>query len=406
MGSFMHLVVVEFFLEVFAVGEEVEELEGGLLGCLTLFLDAVVEELLTEVVLARAAAFDLDEVGGREDRAEEAEIQDVRAVVAGGHHADGHADPGLAGLVGREEVGRAEQVVVGEVDGELLGVGDLRGDLHGEVGLVLAGKHPVGHLVEDLRELGGVVLADGEDDGLADLAADGIAQGVFQERLAEELVGGVGEERFSNSRCLKASFWSSPSSSVKVDDEALFGKQLGGDLGAGVHHGGVDQEAVLHAVQQGVAEGGLARPRSRRCGRYRAAGGARASRGSLVVGFVLVEVLEVVPRRGGEAELVADEVVEDGAGVAADGAVRFVGDHEVEIGGRKELLVLVVEQQRLNGGDDDFRVAPVVAVLFVDDGLEVVGSRADERLLGLVLEFQAVHQEEDAAGRCRSGGRA
>ena len=59
--------------------------------------------------------------------------------------------------------------------------GDLRGDLHGEVGLVFAGEHAVGHLVENLRELGGVVLADGEDDGLADLAADRIAQGVFEE---------------------------------------------------------------------------------------------------------------------------------------------------------------------------------------------------------------------------------
>jgi hypothetical protein len=45
---------------------------------------------------------------------------------------------------------------------------------------------------------------------------------------------------------------------VNVDDEALVGQQLGGDLGAGVHHGGVDQEAVLHAVEQRIAEGGLA----------------------------------------------------------------------------------------------------------------------------------------------------
>ena len=81
-----------------------------------------------------------------------------------------------------------------EVDGELLGVRNLRGDLHGEVGLVLAGEHAVGHLVEDLRQLGGVVLADGEDDRLADLAADRIAQGIFQKGLAEELVGGLGEE--------------------------------------------------------------------------------------------------------------------------------------------------------------------------------------------------------------------
>jgi hypothetical protein len=74
-------------------------------------------------VLARAAPLDLDEVGGRKDRAHQAQVEDVGAVVAGGHHADGDADAGLAGLVGGQEVGRAEQVVVGEVDGELLRVG-------------------------------------------------------------------------------------------------------------------------------------------------------------------------------------------------------------------------------------------------------------------------------------------
>jgi hypothetical protein len=49
-------------------------------------------------------------------------------------------------------------------------------------------------LIEYLGQLGGVVLADGEDDRLADFAADRVAQGVFQKGLAQELVGGVGEE--------------------------------------------------------------------------------------------------------------------------------------------------------------------------------------------------------------------
>src|SRR3970040_1273568 len=42
------------------------------------------------------------------------------------------------------------------------------------------------------------------------------------------------------------------------DDEALFGKELGGDLGAGIHHRRTDEVALLHAVKQGVAEGRLA----------------------------------------------------------------------------------------------------------------------------------------------------
>ena len=39
-----------------------------------------------------------------------------------------------------------------------------------------------------------MVLTDSEDDGLADLAADRIPQGILEERLAEKLVGSVGEE--------------------------------------------------------------------------------------------------------------------------------------------------------------------------------------------------------------------
>ena len=86
-----------------------------------------VADFLVEAVLARAASLDLNEVGRREHRAHEGEVEDVRAVVAGGHHADGDADARLAGLVGVEEVCGAEQVVVGEVDGVLLGDGPLLG---------------------------------------------------------------------------------------------------------------------------------------------------------------------------------------------------------------------------------------------------------------------------------------
>jgi hypothetical protein len=58
----------------------------------------------------------------------------------------------------------------------------------------LAGKHAVGHLVEGLHQLGSVVLADSENDRLADFTAYRIAQGILKESLAEELVGGIGEE--------------------------------------------------------------------------------------------------------------------------------------------------------------------------------------------------------------------
>ena len=132
----------------------------------------------------------------------------------------------------------------------MLGVGNLRGDLHGEVGLVLAGEHAVGHLVENLRQLGGVVLADGEDDRLADLAADRIAQGILQKGLAEELVGGFGEEALLELALLVNLLLVFACVILELDDEALFGKKLRGDLGAGIDHGRIDQEAVFHAIQQ------------------------------------------------------------------------------------------------------------------------------------------------------------
>jgi len=35
-----------------------------------------------------------------------------------------------------------------------------------------------------------MILTDGKNDGLADLATAGIAQGVFEKELAEKLIGG------------------------------------------------------------------------------------------------------------------------------------------------------------------------------------------------------------------------
>ena len=45
---------------------------------------------------------------------------------------------------------------------------------------------------------------------------------------------------------------------MNSDHEALFGEQFGGDIGPGVDHRRIDQIAILHAVQQRVAEGRLA----------------------------------------------------------------------------------------------------------------------------------------------------
>jgi len=111
-----------------------------------------------------------------------------------------------------------------------------------------------------------------------------------------------------------------------------------------------------------------------------------------------VDVLEIVARGSGEPQLVAHEVLEDRAAVTVDRAVGFVRDDQVKVGGREKAHVLVIELQRLDGGDHDLRLAPVLAVFLVDHGLVVVFEQQDEILPGLVFELQAVDQEENAAG--------
>ena len=76
----------------------------------------------------------------------------------------------------------------------------------------------------------------------------------------------------------------------------------------------------------------------------------------------------------------------------------LVGDDESEVRGRKQLLVLVVEEQGLHGTDNDPGLPPIVAFLFVDDCPEVVAEQVIEYLMGLLLQFQAVYQEERAMG--------
>ena len=62
-------------------------------------------------------------------------------------------------------------------------------------------------------------------------------------------------------------------------------------------------------------------------------------------GFGGLIVFEVVFGCGGEAEFVADEIFKDGAGVAADGAVGFVGDDQVEVGGGEDAFKFVVMEE-------------------------------------------------------------
>lgn len=77
-----------------------------------------------------------------------------------------------------------------------------------------------------------------------------VTQGVFQKRLAQELVGAVGEETLLELALLEGLLLVLGGVIGERDDKALLRKQRGGDLGAGVHHGRVDQKALLHAIKQ------------------------------------------------------------------------------------------------------------------------------------------------------------
>ena len=76
----------------------------------------------------------------------------------------------------------------------------------------------------------------------------------------------------------------------------------------------------------------------------------------------------------------------------------LIGDDEVEVGGGEEPLVFVVEEKRLDGRDNDLGTPPIVATLLVDDCFVVVGEGLSEGLESLILQLEAVDEEEDSTG--------
>ncbi|MFM9969146.1 MAG: hypothetical protein ACKVQK_12200 [Burkholderiales bacterium] len=128
------------------------------------------------------------------------------------------------GLDGGNEIARTEQVVIAEVDGELLRVGYLRGNLHGEVRLVLTGEHAVGHLVKYLRQLRGMILAHRKNNRLTDFATNRIAKRVLDERLAEQLIGVRREETLFELALTEGLLLIIASVIRECDDKAFFGQ--------------------------------------------------------------------------------------------------------------------------------------------------------------------------------------
>ena len=103
------------------------------MGCGHLGFERFVLQLFAKVVLAGAPAFDLHKLRWRKHWAHQGQVEQIGAVVAGGHHAHGDANAGFAGFIGCQPIGRAQQVVVGEVDCELLRLGNEGSDLHRKV---------------------------------------------------------------------------------------------------------------------------------------------------------------------------------------------------------------------------------------------------------------------------------
>ena len=246
-----------------------------------------------------------------------------------------------------------------------------------------------------------MVLADGKDDRLADFAADRVAQSMFHECLAQKQIGWVREESFFKLALFVGFLVILAFIVFEFDDEAFLGKQSCCHFGAGVHHRRVDQEALLHPIEQGVAEGRLA---------VLTAKGAISVEQQTAFGlarvagtrFRSVKPPQVIARGGGEPQLVANEVVEYCAGIAANGAVRFIRNDEIEVGRREELLILVVEEQGLDGGDDNLCVAPVIPALLVNHRLAVGGEQCHKSFPGLVFQFETIHQEQHAPGVSRT----
>lgn len=241
--------------EIFAVAKEIEQFVMSFF-MLHRFAPPIRFKGMAEGEHARAAPFHLHEFGGRKDGAHQSQVEQVLAVIASGHHADGdaHARPGAA--VAGQKMGAAGQVVVGKGDSHLLGVHHVRGNLHGKVRVVFAGEHEVRDLVENLGDPGGMAPADAEDDALADLAADGVFLGVFHESAAELDIGVLGKEMTLKIALVEDLFGAFLVIGFRHQRIALIREQLGGDLGAAVNGLRIDQAAIAHAIRQGIAVSG------------------------------------------------------------------------------------------------------------------------------------------------------
>src|SRR3989344_3715082 len=104
---------------------------------------------------------------------------------------------------------------------------------------------------------------------------------------------------------------------------SLVRKQLRRDLCPRVRDDGIYEESVFHAIEQAVAECRVAAAAAECDVRVEKLPPLPCAR-VFFAHFARIEILQVVLRRRGETEFVADEILEHSSTVAADASVSFV----------------------------------------------------------------------------------
>src|SRR3546814_19372168 len=84
-----------------------------------------------------------------------------------------------------------------------------------------------------------MILADGKDDGFAKLARYGITQAVLQVGFAKDVVGGFGKELLLEIPPSESLLYLASILAGRLDDIAVFRKELGRDFGASIDQIGV-----------------------------------------------------------------------------------------------------------------------------------------------------------------------
>ena len=71
------------------------------------------------------------------------------------------------------------KIVVGKIDRHLLGILNIRSNLYGKIRIVFVRPALMRHLIQGLRDFGGVLLADAKHNRFPDFTADRVGQSIL-----------------------------------------------------------------------------------------------------------------------------------------------------------------------------------------------------------------------------------